>query len=188
MLKETYDVEISGIARKLPICRVHDELYIAAFVIFGDVELTRACAADLLRLAPEHDIMITAESKGIPLIYEMARQNGEADYLIARKVPKLYMKEVFSVEVKSITTESRQSLCIDTADVAKMKGRRVLIVDDVISTGESIRAVEALVEQAGGIVVGKMCILAEGTDAKDREDITYLSYIPLLDREGNPIE
>jgi len=180
MNMETYSVTIAGLKRELPICRVNDNLYIAAF-------LTRACAKELLKKAPPHDIMITAESKGIPLIYEMARQNNEADYLIARKVPKLYMKKVFSVDVKSITTEARQKLYIDSGDADKMKGKRVLIVDDVISTGESIRAVEHLIREAGGIVAGKMAILAEGS-AKDRGDITFLEYIPLLDRDGNTIE
>jgi adenine phosphoribosyltransferase len=182
-----YIINIAGMERKLPLCRVNDELYIAAFVIFGDVELTVHCAKELLKIAPEHDILITAESKGIPLVYEMARQHGANRYLLARKAPKLYMKKVFSTEVTSITTVNRQMLHIDQEDADFMKGRRVLIVDDVISTGESIKAVEKLVTQAGGIVVGKMAILAEG-DAMERDDITYLAKLPLFNPDGSPLQ
>ena len=182
----SYTLKVAGLTRELPLCRVNDGLFIAAFVIFGDVELTVACARDLLKAAPDYDILITAESKGIPLVYEMARQHGDGTYLIARKAVKLYMKEVFSVEVKSITTERRQNLYIDQTDASAMKGKRVLIVDDVISTGESLRAVEKLVKEAGGEVAGKMSILAEG-DAKYRDDIGYLSYLPLFDKDGREV-
>lgn len=178
-----YEITVAGVKRDLPLCKVSNELYIGAFVIFGDVELTVASARDLLKIAPPHDIMITAESKGIPLLYEMARQSGENKYLIARKAPKLYMKNVVSTEVTSITTAKKQMLYIDSEDVALMKGKRVLIIDDVISTGESLRAVEKLVKQAGGIVAGKMAILAEG-DAKYRDDIQYLEYLPLFNADG----
>ncbi len=183
-MKDTYRLHVAGLERDLPICRVNDELYIGAFVIFGDVELTVNCARDLLKIAPEHDILITAESKGIPLVYEMARQHGENRYLIARKAAKLYMRDVFSTDVTSITTVNRQVLCIDRADADYMRGKRVLIVDDVISTGESLKAVEKLVHQAGGTVVGKMAILAEG-DAKDRDDILFLEKLPLFNADGS---
>lgn len=178
-----YTLNVAGLTRKLPLCRVNDDLYIAAFVIFGDVELTIASARELLRIAPPHDIIITAESKGIPLVYEMARQHGENRYLIARKSPKLYMKNIFSTEVTSITTANRQMLHIDQSDADSMRGRRVLIVDDVISTGESLKAVEKLVQEAGGTVVGKMAILAEGP-AKDRKDILFLEKLPLFNADG----
>lgn len=179
-----YTMNIAGLTRNLPLCRVNDDLYIGAFVIFGDVELTVASARELLKRAPEHDILITAESKGIPLVYEMARQHGENRYLIARKAAKLYMRDVFSTDVTSITTANRQMLCIDGEDAAYMKGKRVLIVDDVISTGGSLIAVQKLVEQAGGIVVGKMAILAEG-DAQNRDDIIYLEKLPLFNADGS---
>lgn len=179
-----YTLHVAGLERHLPLCRVNDSLYIAAFVIFGDVELTKACASELLKIAPEHDVLITAESKGIPLVYEMARQHGENRYLIARKAPKLYMKNIFSTEVTSITTANRQMLHIDQNDADFMRGRKVLIVDDVISTGESLKAVEKLVTEAGGTVVGKMAILAEG-DAKDRSDILYLEKLPLFNPDGS---
>lgn len=179
-----YTLHVAGLERQLPLCRVHDSLYIAAFVIFGDVELTTACATELLKIAPEHDVIITAESKGIPLVYEMARQHGENRYLIARKAPKLYMKNIFSTEVTSITTANRQMLHIDQNDADFMRGRKVLIVDDVISTGESLKAVEKLVMEAGGTVVGKMAILAEGA-AKDRDDILFLEKLPLFNADGS---
>jgi len=174
---------VAGLARELPVCPIGDDLAIAAFVLFGDVEMTVSAAAELLKIAPAHDILITAEAKGIPLVHEMARQNGESTYIVARKVEKLYMKNVFSVELQSITTRKRQSLFIDAAEAAKMKGRRVLIVDDVISTGESLRAVEKLVKAAGGHVAGRLAVLAEG-DAIYRDDILYLERLPLLNADG----
>ena len=179
----TYPMTIAGLKRELPLCPVTDDLYIGAFVIFGDVELTVACARELLKKAPEYDVLITAESKGIPLGYEMARQAGTNRYLLARKAPKLYMKNVFTVKVNSITTDHEQTLCLDGDDAEYMKGKRVLIVDDVISTGESLRAIEELVEQAGGNIVGKMAILAEG-DATERDDIIYLEKLPLFNADG----
>lgn len=174
-----YPLEVAGLKRQLPICKVSDSLYIAAFVIFGDVELTRACATELIKKLPEHDLLITAEAKGIPLVYEMARQLGDRKYLIARKAVKLYMKQPHSVEVRSITTAKTQTLFIDKDDAEYMKGKRVVIVDDVISTGESLFAVEKLVKESSGIVAGRMAILAEG-DAKYRDDIIYLEKLPLF--------
>ena len=183
-MKDYYDLHVAGLERRLPLCRVNDQLYIGAFVIFGDVELTVASAREPLKIAPQHDILITAESKGIPLVYEMARQNGENRYLIARKAPKLYMRNIFSTEVTSITTAKKQTLCIDQEDADAMRGKRVLIVDDVISTGESLKAVEKLVEEAGGIIVGRMAILAEGA-ARERKDILFLEHLPLFNPDGS---
>ena len=185
-MKEFYTINVAGVKRDLPLCELSDELYIGAFVIFGDVELTVASAKALLEKAPPFDIMITAESKGIPLVYEMARQAGMKDYILARKAPKLYMKNIIKTEVKSITTARVQTLYLDQSDVDKMHGRRVLIVDDVISTGESLHALEVLVKEAGGEIAGKMAILAEG-DAVDRDDILYVQKLPLFDRNGEPI-
>lgn len=174
-----YPLEVAGVKRELPICKVNDELYIGAFVIFGDVELTVACAKALCEKLPEHDVLITAEAKGIPLICEMARICNNERYVVARKAPKLYMKEPIAVEVRSITTASLQILYLDKSDADYMKGKRVVIVDDVVSKGESLRAIERLVEAAGGNIVKKMTILAEG-DAADRTDITYLEELPLF--------
>ena len=179
----THKMTIAGLERSLPICPVNDTLSIGAFVIFGDAPLTVACAAALLKRAPEYDYLITAEAKGIPLAHEMARQRGDETYFVARKHPKLYMTSVFDVAVRSITTDADQHLYLDGADAEKMKGKRILLIDDVISTGESLRAVEILVEKAGGILAGKMCILAEG-DAQEREDIQYLEKLPLFHPDG----
>jgi len=182
-----HTMTIAGLERHLPICRVTDELYIAGFVIFVDPELTVACARDLLKLAPEYDYIITAEAKGIPLAHEMARQAGNEKYILARKGPKLYMRDIFGVDVKSITTAKEQHLYLDGADAELMKGKKILIVDDVISTGESLSALEALVEKAGGIVCGRMAILAEG-DAQDRDDLIYLEKLPLFHSDGTVME
>ncbi len=178
-----YRMKVAGLERDLPICPVTDSLYIAGFVIFGDQELTVACARDLLKLAPEYDYILTAEAKGIPLAHEMARQAGDAKYILARKAPKLYMTDVFESSVKSITTAKEQKLYLDGADAKLMAGKRVLIVDDVISTGESLLALETLVNKAGGIIAGRMAILAEG-DAQDREDLVYLEKLPLFNPDG----
>ena len=183
----TYEMHVAGLTRNLPLCPLNENLQIGAFVIFGDVELTVACARELLKKAPEFDYMVAPEAKAIPLIHEMARQGGRNDYFLVRKAKKLYMQGVFEVEDKSITTEGTQKLYMDGKDAAKMKGKRILILDDVISTGGSLSAVENLVEQAGGNVVGRMAILAEG-DAAKREDIIYLEKLPLFDGQGKPID
>ena len=164
----TYEMDIAGLKRDLPLCKVSDDLYIGAFVMFGDVELTVHCAAELLKLTPEYDYLIAPEAKAIPLVYEMARQSG-AD----------------KVHVKSITTQGVQTLVLDQTDAELIHGKRIVIVDDVISTGESLRAMEELVNEAGGIIVGKMAVLAEG-DANDRPDITVLGKLPLFNPDGTP--
>ncbi len=178
-----HHMKVAGLWRDLPICPVSDTLSIAGFVIFGDQELTVACARELLAKAPAYDYIITAEAKGIPLAHEMARQAGDAKYILARKGPKLYMRDVFSVEVRSITTAKEQKLYLDGNDAALMQGKKILIVDDVISTGESLRALEALVEKAGGIICGRMAILAEG-EATQREDLIFLEELPLFHPDG----
>jgi len=184
MSKEFHTMTIAGLERNLPLCPINDKLQIGAFVIFGDPELTTACADELLKRAPEHDVMITAESKGIPLICEMARLAGNKRYVLARKGAKLYMRNLFKAEVRSITTDHVQTLYLDGGDAEYMRGKRVLIVDDVISTGESLHALEELVKQAGGNIVGRMAILAEG-DATKRDDLIFLEELPLFDAEGN---
>ncbi len=186
-MNKNYTITIAGQKMELPICRVNDDLYIGAFVIFGDVELTIASAKALLAKAPAYDYMITAESKGIPLVYEMARQSGQNKYFLARKSAKLYMREVFSVQVRSITTSNVQQLFLDADDAALIKGKRILVVDDVISTGQSLKAVEQLVIEAGGEIAGRMAILAEG-DAQKRDDIIYLEHLPLFNAKGEEIK
>ena len=183
----TYPMTIAGVDRALPICPLNDNLAIGAFVIFGDPELTTAAAGALLDRAPEYDYIITAEAKGIPLAHEMARLSGNQKYFVARKKAKAYMTGVFEVKVQSITTAGEQSLFLDNADAELIKGSKILIVDDVISPGESLAAVEKLIEAAGGNIVGRMAILAEG-DAQVREDLIYLEKLPLFHPDGTVIE
>lgn len=178
-----HEMTIAGCKRQLPLCKITEDLYIGAFIMFSDVEITEACARDLLKIAPEFDIIITAESKGIPLAYEMARQAGMNDYIVARKGPKLYMKNVVTTEVDSITTDHIQTLCLGQDEIDKMQGKRILIVDDVISTGESLKSLEVLVNQVGGEIVGRMAVLAEG-EAADRDDILFLEKLPLFNPDG----
>ena len=173
-----YHMTIAGCERDLPICPIDEHLDIAGFVMLGDVEITEKTAEALLAKCPEHDVVVTAETKGIPLCYEMARQ-GCRRYIVARKSVKAYMRNPIHVEVKSITTDHVQKLYLAEDDYKGLNGKRVLIVDDVISTGESLAAMEDLVKQFGGIIVGRACVLAEG-DAKDRDDIIYLEPLPLF--------
>lgn len=178
-MQKTYKMHIAGLERELPLCPVSDSLDIASFIIFGDVELTVKCAEALIPLLPEHDIMLTAEAKSIPLIHELAKQQGENEYIIARKGEKVYMPSPISVNVRSITTQRVQTLYLGSDEAEKMKGKRVLIIDDVISTGESLKALEALVSKAGGKTVGRAAVLAEG-DAADRKDIIFLERLPVF--------
>ena len=182
----TYEMKVAGLTRNLPLCPISDTLMIGAFVIFGDVELTCACAREMLKIAPEFDYMVAPEAKAIPLVHEMARQSGRNEYFLVRKAPKLYMDGVFEAVDRSITTEGEQKLYMDGADAGKIKGKRILILDDVISTGGSLAAVESLVEQAGGNVAGRMAILAEG-DAARRDDILFLEKLPLFSADGKPL-
>ena len=175
---KTYKMTIAGLERELPLCEVSENLDIAAFIMFGDVEVTVAAARELIKKCPEHDIIVTAEAKGIPLGYEIARQENKY-YVVARKGLKVYMPEYVQVEVRSITTLSVQRLYIGTDDIEKVKGKRVLIIDDVISTGESLIALEKLVKKAGGITVAKAAVLAEG-DAANRDDIIFLEKLPVF--------
>ena len=182
-MDKTYRMTIAGLERELPLFKVADNLCIAAFIMFGDVEMTKACASELLKKAPEHDVIVTAECKSLPLVYEMARQSNNDNYIVCRKAPKVYMKDVITTEVNSITTVQMQKLCIGEDDINSIRGKRVLIVDDVISTGDSLEAIEYLVNKAGGNVVGKMAVLAEG-DAIDRQDIIVLEPLPLFNEDG----
>ncbi len=177
-MRKTYSLTVAGVTRELPLCQVNEHMDIAAFIMFSDVELTVACAKALLEKAPEFDLIVTAEAKGIPLAYEMARQSGK-NYIPARKGPKLYMENPVVVEDKSITTDSVQRLVIDQKDLDAMNGKRILIVDDVISTGGSLLALEALVAKSEGVIVGRAAALAEG-DAAQRTDIIFLEPLPLF--------
>ena len=182
---QTYTMTVAGLERRLPICKVTEDLYIGAFIMFGDAELTVACARELLKLVPadNYDYLLTAEAKSIPLIHEMARQSGAEKYFIARKGPKLYMPDPLRVADQSITTAGQQELYLGRDDAEIMAGKRILLVDDVISTGGSLHAMESLVEMAGGIVAGRMAVLAEG-GAAERTDIQFLEKLPLFNADG----
>ncbi len=180
-----YKINIAGLDRELPLCPLNDDLYIAGFVMFGDVEITVKCAEELLSRAPEFDVIVTAESKGIPLAFEMARQSGKP-YVVLRKQHKLYMVDTIVADVKSITTASPQVLCIGALEAETIKGKRVLVVDDVVSTGGSLVAIETLVNQVGGEIVSRMTVLAEG-DATKRDDLVYLEKLYLFTPDGEPI-
>ncbi len=186
-MEKTYKLELAGLTRELPLCPVNENLYIGAFIMFGDVELTKTAAGLLLKKVPDFDIIVTSESKGIPLAYEMACKSGRNDYVVMRKEKKLYMKDVMSIEVDSITTDHRQTLHIGGREADLIKGKRALLVDDVISTGETVGAMEALIKKAGGSVAGRAAVLAEG-EALDREDIIYLAPLPVFDSEGKEIK
>ena len=180
-----YTMNIAGLDRDLPLCKVADDLYIGAFVMFGDAEITVACARELLARAPkDYDYLLTAEAKSIPLIHEMARQSGAKTYFIARKGMKVYLTDPIHVTVHSITTQHEQDLYLSGEDAARIRGKRILIVDDVISTGGSLHAMEALVAKAGGTVAGRMAVLAEG-DAKNRDDIKFLAPLPTFKADGS---
>ncbi len=185
-MKNFYEIEICGLKRNLELFSVNENLKIAAFILFGDVEITVKCAEELLKRAPEYDVILTSECKSLPLVYEMAKQAGDDNYIIARKSPKVYMKNIITTGVDSITTANHQSLCISESEINAMKGRKVLIVDDVISTGSSLESLEELVNKSGGDIVGKMAILAEG-DASKRDDIIFLEKLPLFNNEGNEL-
>ena len=181
----TYSMEIAGLKRELPLCKITDDLYIGAFICFGDAELTEACGRELLKLVPaeDYDYLFTAEAKSIPLIHEMARQSGAKKYFIARKGPKAYMPDPLCVEDKSITTAGTQKLYLGRDDADLIRGKRILLIDDVISTGGSLLAMEALVKEAGGTVAGRIAVLSEG-GAADREDIKFLAPLPLFNADG----
>lgn len=177
-MSEFYTMKIAGLERKLKRFPVNENLDIAAFILFGDTEITVASSKELLKKAPEFDVILTPEAKSIPLAYEMSRQSGKP-YVVARKGMKVYLGEPVKVEVRSITTNRVQTLYLGSDEVERIKGKRVLIVDDVISTGESLDAVRKLVEKAGGTEVGAAAVLAEG-DAADRDDIIFLEPLPLF--------
>ena len=182
----TYPITIAGLKRELPICKVNDELYIAAFICFGDAEITEAAAGAMLKKLEgiDYDYLFTAEAKSIPLIHEMARQSGAKKYFIARKGPKVYMPDPISVADQSITTLAQQMLFLGSDDAALIRGKKIVLMDDVISTGGSLKAMESLVAKAGGEVVAKIAVLAEGA-AADRKDIMYLEKLPVFHADGS---
>ena len=179
-MSEYYRVDIAGLERDLLRCPISDKLDIAAFILFGDVEVTVHSATKLLERLPEFDYILTPEAKSIPLAYEMARQSGKK-YFVARKKAKLYMKDPVSVSVRSITTDAEQTLILDGVEGEQIRNKKVVILDDVISTGESIKAVEKLCDCFDAEVVATAAVLAEG-DAAERNDLVFLGVIPLIEK------
>lgn len=177
-MEKFYSLEVAGLKRELKICPVGEHLDIAAFIMFGDVEMTIKCSEEILKKSPEFDVILTAEAKSIPLAYEMSRQSGKL-YIPVRKGKKAYMTDPVCVNVKSITTANTQVLYLDKKDLDSLKGKRVLIVDDVISTGMSLKALEEFVEIAGGVIAAKAAVLAEG-EAAERDDIIFLAKLPVF--------
>lgn len=175
-----YLLHVAGIKRKLPIVRINSRARIASFVILGDTELVIRAAAQLVKRLPRDiDYLMTAEAKGIPLAQEMSRILGLEHYINARKSKKAYMHDPLQVSVSSITTHEKQELFLDKPDAARIKGGRVVLIDDVISSGESLEGLELLAQKAGAQIIGKAAILAEG-DAAKRDDIIYLEALPLF--------
>ncbi|ALQ38588.1 phosphoribosyltransferase family protein [Fusobacterium hwasookii] len=174
---KTYTLHVAGLTRELPIIKLSYDLSIASFVILGDTEIVKKTAPMIAKKLPEVDFVVTAEAKGIPLAYEISKILNLNEYIVARKSVKAYMEEPIEVEVNSITTTNSQKLYLNNQDANKIKGKRVVLIDDVISTGQSLKALERLVEKAGANVVAKAAILAEG-DAKDRKDIIFLEALP----------
>ncbi|MFA1821035.1 phosphoribosyltransferase family protein [Virgibacillus oceani] len=179
---KTYELNVAGVTRHLPVIPVNEDIKIASFVILGDTELVSAAAPLLANKLPETDILVTAEAKGIPFVHELSKVLNMKNYVVARKSVKPYMKNPLTYEVHSITTQSSQILCLDEVDVGSIQDKRIALIDDVISTGESIKALEELVKKAGGKVVAKAAILAEG-DAAERDDILFLEKLPIFSRD-----
>jgi len=180
MDSNSFEINVAGCIRKLPIVRVSDRLRIASFVLLGDAEMAVEAARELVKRLPACDYLVTAEAKGIPLVQEMARQLGMKRYLVARKSIKPYMLDPFVTEVYSVTTQRKQILCLDHEESELIRGKNVVIVDDVISTGESLKALESLVIRPGAKIVGRAAILAEGK-AAERKDIIYLEPLPVFE-------
>lgn len=174
-----YELNVAGLIRKLPIIKITPGLSIASFVILGDCEMVTAAAPLIADRLPEIDYIMTAEAKGIPLVNEVCRILGHPRYIVARKSVKSYMDDPLEIEVESITTQRVQRLYLDKNDTERIRGKRVAILDDVISSGESLRALEKLAVKAGAVIAAKAAILAEG-DAAERDDILYLEKLPLF--------
>lgn len=183
MANRFYALEVAGVKRRLPVLNVSDTLAIAAFIMLGDVELTEACARAMAEKVPrETEVILTAETKGIPFAAALAREMGHTHYVVARKSVKAYMEEPIWVDDVSITTKGMQTLCLNKPDIERIRDHNVLLLDDVISTGGSIKALHELVSIAGGTVVGQAAVLAEG-DAVHRTDIICLEELPLFKPE-----
>ena len=176
-----HKVDLQGFEAYLPILPLPSGIKIAFFNLHGDSAMTEHCGKKLAELVKDCDVLITAESKGLQLTHCTARELGQRYYAVARKSKKLYMQDGIEVNIESsITTGAEQKLYLSKHDVDLIKGKKVGIVDDVVSTGASLQGLEALVLKAGGIIHKKAFVLAEA-DAKDRTDVIYLATIPIFE-------
>lgn len=185
----TYKLNLLSLERNLPIIKIKKDLAIASFVILGDTELIQIAAKELIKKLDNVDVIVTAEAKGIPLAYEISKLLGMKEFIVARKSIKTYMNNPLIEDVQSITTKEKQFLCLDEVEAKKIKGKNIALIDDVISTGESLKTLESLVEKAGGNIKKRVAILAEG-DASNREDIIFIQRLPLfrVEADGNIVE
>lgn len=175
-----FTVDLNGFEANLPVLPLPSGVNIAFFNLHGNVRLTEHCGKQLTKLVADCDVLLTAESKGLQLTHVIARELGHEYYAVARKSKKLYMQDGLEVVIKSsITTGTEQKLYLSRHDAELMKGKKVGIIDDVVSTGNSLVGLEKLVEMSDGTICKKAFVLAEGEAAK-REDICYLGVIPLL--------
>jgi len=179
--RETYPVQVGGVSRQLPLFEVAPGLRIAVLNILGDTELVQACASVLAQKlqAVPHDLLVTAEAKSIPLIHALSVANGDRRYVVLRKAYKPYMGETLKAETVSITTGAPQTLYMDEKDRALVDGKRIVLIDDVISTGSTLKGMRQLIDQAGGEVVGEAAVFTEG-DPGDWDGVIALGHLPLF--------
>ena len=179
---KTFELQVGPLTRRLPILPINETTAIASFVLLGDAELTDYAAQALAQRVPANfDYFVTLESKGIPLAQELSRVTDHPQFVVLRKNVKDYMVAPLTVPVKAITTSAPQQLVLDGTDADRLVAKRVVIVDEVISSGGSLTAAKTLLEKAGATVVGQMAILAEG-EAVSRQDIDFLAELPLFSR------
>ncbi len=181
-IMKVHTVDIKGFKAELPILPLPSGISIAFFNLHGDNELTEHCGKELAKELSDCEVLITAESKGLQLTHCVARELGQRYYAVARKTKKLYMQDGIEITIESsITTGKEQKLYLSKHDVDLIKGKKVGIVDDVVSTGASLRGLEDLVVKAGGIIHKKAFVLAEA-DAAERKDVIFLASIPVFSK------
>ncbi|MFW6269467.1 MAG: phosphoribosyltransferase family protein [Bacillota bacterium] len=178
--QEYYDLEISGFHRKLPVVHLKDNIWIASFVMLGDVNLVNFCAGALAtKLAKiDFDYIVGPEAKVIPLLQSMATFLGNSHYVVCRKQVKGYMKDPVELEVESITTPGKQKLVLGGSDVERIKGKKVVLIDDVVSTGGTFDSMDSLMEKVGAEVIGRAAVLKEGDSYE--KDLIYLEDLPIF--------
>ncbi len=179
-MDEFYTIDINGYKHDAPVLPLPSGIKIVFFNLHGNQKLTEHCGKELAKLLSDCDVLLTVESKALQLTHVITRELDMPFYAVARKSKKLYMQDGIEITIESsITTGAEQKLYLSKHDVELLKGKKVGIVDDVVSTGASLKGLEDIVKKAGGIIHKKAFVLAEG-DAKNRPDVIYLQSIPLL--------